>query len=78
MTTILMKTGRKKIKIVKEILGYLETKDEVFITSLKELGLNNTTSIEYIELINYFANLFQGRDLIEIKHIGRNTILKKI
>lgn len=78
MNSRLMKTGRKKIEIVKEILDYLEDKDDVFITSLKDLGLNNKNALEYIELINYFSNLFQNKDLIQIKEIGRNKILKKI
>ena len=48
-----MKKGRKKLEIVKDIYNVLETEGKVTISRFIKEGINNKTTLEYIELINY-------------------------
>ncbi|MFX1476624.1 MAG: hypothetical protein ACFFCI_00700 [Promethearchaeota archaeon] len=77
-TQQMVKIGRSKLKIIKDILEFLEKQEvAIYISDFKEIGLDNKTALEYLKLINFFAKYFTGEVKINITKVGREGEGKK-
>ncbi len=69
----MVRKGRSKLDIVKEIYRHLEKNNQVLISSFTDIGISNKTAEEYIDLINF---ILDKKKKISLVQTGKIKVIK--